>query len=234
LDPTDLLLPSLSEVRSTTLLTNPLGEFEVGLVGLLPFSVAVGKPWVGVGFCEGMSSGLERGIGEWDIVVSSSRQTSGAERQGQLPTGELVLCQPESRRITRYRSRFGTQRSAVKRATWGTPSRVCSRHPEKTCWVRAHSHIQASPPGVACLSIPLVSLILSLMRFKPYKLRGEICIGFATLFSYVLPLRPWSDDMPTLFSFAAVMLLIFVHVSFSLEIFSRFLSHLFLSPGWPN
>jgi hypothetical protein len=34
LDPSDLLLPSLSDVRSTTLRTNSLGEFETGLVGL--------------------------------------------------------------------------------------------------------------------------------------------------------------------------------------------------------
>ena len=34
LDPSDLLLPSLSDVRSTTLRTNSLGVFETGLVGL--------------------------------------------------------------------------------------------------------------------------------------------------------------------------------------------------------
>jgi hypothetical protein len=34
LDPRDLLLPSLSDVRSTTLRTISLGEFETGLVGL--------------------------------------------------------------------------------------------------------------------------------------------------------------------------------------------------------
>jgi len=34
LDPSDLLLPSLSDVRSTTLRTNFLGEFETGFVGL--------------------------------------------------------------------------------------------------------------------------------------------------------------------------------------------------------
>ena len=34
LDPTDLLLPNLSDVRSTTLRTNSLGEFETGFVGL--------------------------------------------------------------------------------------------------------------------------------------------------------------------------------------------------------
>lgn len=33
LDPSDLLLPSLSDVRSTTLRTKSLGEFETGLVG---------------------------------------------------------------------------------------------------------------------------------------------------------------------------------------------------------
>jgi hypothetical protein len=37
LDPSDLLLPSLSDVRSTTLRTNSLGEFEIGLV-VLSFS----------------------------------------------------------------------------------------------------------------------------------------------------------------------------------------------------
>jgi hypothetical protein len=34
LDPTDLLLPSLSEVRSTTLRTISLGEVDEGLGGL--------------------------------------------------------------------------------------------------------------------------------------------------------------------------------------------------------
>jgi hypothetical protein len=45
-DPTDLLLPSLSEVRSTTLRTNSLGELEEDLSGL-SFSVLFKE--VGVG-----------------------------------------------------------------------------------------------------------------------------------------------------------------------------------------
>jgi hypothetical protein len=47
-DPTDLLLPSLSEVRSTTLRTNCLGELDEDLSGL-SFSVVFEE--VGIGSC---------------------------------------------------------------------------------------------------------------------------------------------------------------------------------------
>src|ERR1700733_3649934 len=48
---------------------------------------------------------------------------------------------------------------------------------------------------------------------QQYKLRGEICVGFATLFSYVLPCSLLLRHQPHP-RFAAVMILIFVHVSF--------------------
>ena len=98
LDPADLLLPSLSEVRSTTLRTISLGEFEAGLVGL----VSVG---LDIGFCKGTSTGFEGGREEWDIVSRRADRPWMLEDNCPLP-----LVRWTSRRITRYRPRLGSQR----------------------------------------------------------------------------------------------------------------------------
>jgi hypothetical protein len=62
LDPTDLLLPSLSEVRSTTLRTISLGEVDEGLGGL-SFSAVFED--LELGSCK---AGLDRGRGEGGII----------------------------------------------------------------------------------------------------------------------------------------------------------------------
>src|SRR5450432_2521536 len=77
-------------------------------------------------------------------------------------------------------------------------------------------HIQAytgllPPPRLYIYT--LVFHTISIMMFQQYKLRGEICVGFATVFSYVLPCPLLLRHQPHP-RFAAVMLLIFVHVSF--------------------
>lgn len=94
MDPSDLLLPSLSDVRSTTLRTISLGEFETGRVGL-SFSECG---------CKGVSRGLdgEEGIAVllcsmWALAAALyARARSATEEEHVMTHGTSRVCSKEN------------------------------------------------------------------------------------------------------------------------------------------
>jgi hypothetical protein len=83
LDPTDLFLPSLSEVRSTTLRTISRGELEVDL-GRLSFSDGAEESWPGS--LKGTSTGFDSERGVWDMAMNEDRANNNSGSQPVSPS----------------------------------------------------------------------------------------------------------------------------------------------------
>jgi hypothetical protein len=112
-------------------------------------------------------------------------------------------------------------------------SRVCSYRKRVEC---VHCPDIYRPPPPPCLYIYTLVLHTMSRMIQQYKLRGEICIGLATLFSYVLPRPPLAEscDTNTIPGLPQSCCSSSYTSVFSLQVFFRTLSYLHFSKGWSN
>jgi hypothetical protein len=99
------------------------------------------------------------------------------------------------------------------------------------CFARTYTGPPPSAPPVHLY--PLVFHTISTM-IQQYKLRGEICVGFATLFSYVLLRSLLLRHQPPIPGLPQSCCSSLYTSVFSLQVFFRTLTYLLFLKGWSN